>query len=152
VEAPAGWDFSQRDPRYAKMTDSTGIRPLKVDASHQETTGKTPEEDAADRERQLQAMAATGKIKDLRFLSKEQGSINAKDPRAGLDRAWASRDYTYTELSGAVREVHIRWIDLNAGQSVGPTDAVVISGGLAVDYAALIKVVDRATKSVTTAG
>jgi hypothetical protein len=152
VDRPAGWAFKPSGQRYGEFTDGTGIRVLKVDATRTQTTGKTPEEDAVDRENELQVMAIKGTIKNLRILSREQGSIKAKDPRAGLDRAWASRDYTYTELSGTVREVHVRWIDLDAGQSASPTDVVVISGGLAVDYAALIKIMDRATSTVALAG
>ncbi len=150
VEAPDGWTFTQPDTLVGRFL-SPGGRLLKVDAGRTTTHGKTTEEDAAAREKELQSLAAKGTIKDLRFLSREPGSIVAKGGE-GLDRAWSSRDFTYTDSGGVVREVHLRWIELNAGQSADPTSVVITVGGSPVDYAALIKIMDRATKSVTIAG
>ncbi|HEY3001372.1 MAG TPA: hypothetical protein VGJ44_03390, partial [Kribbellaceae bacterium] len=113
--------------------------------------GKTVEEDAAARENLLKQWEASGTIRDLRFLSREAGSVPAKGGE-GLERVWASRDYTYTYGDGVVREVHVRWIQLDAGQSAGPTSVVITVGGSAVDYAALIKITDRATRTVSLAG
>ncbi len=48
--------------------------------------------------------------------------------------------------------MHIRWVELNAGQSADPTSVVITVGGSAVDYAALTKITDQATRTVLLAG
>jgi len=153
VEAPIGWTLApvNRSPLDRTFNDSTGIRNLRVDASHNNTHGKTVEDDAAAHEKYLLQLEKDGKITLLRFLSRRSGSVVAKGAD-GLERAWASRDFTYTNDKGEAREVHIRWVELNAGQSADPTSVVITVGGSAVDYAALTKITDQATRTVLLAG
>ncbi|MEU0091312.1 hypothetical protein [Kribbella sp. NPDC006257] len=136
VKVPRNWWMTQPDPKLlGRFTDPTGKRWLRVESGFTRT--RPPADSMALRMEQLRDLPPS---QTLTFLSHDVDPVTKA----------ATLAYTYIPPippdSETLRYVIVRWVVLDSSGFVG---VEMSSTGLPQDKAALLDVLDHATKSVT---